>query len=216
MSQWQLLSERFNQLQHREKVLIWGGSLILTLWLGVVYLLEPGWQSMDNAKMQLAATQRQQQQTQQQSEELRQQLSTDIDRDYRERLAVLQQQQVQLNEQIKLSASHFIGAEQMVTLLQNMLQSSQGVQLASLQTLPPVPVRLDGQAETEPTLMYQHTIKLVMTSDYAKLYQVLQRIEQLPWLVSWQGLQYRVTEYPLADMTIELGTVSENEDFIRL
>ncbi|HEY9042714.1 MAG TPA: hypothetical protein VIN66_11065 [Rheinheimera sp.] len=216
MSQWQLLSERFNQLQHREKVLIWGGSLILTLWLGVVYLLEPGWQSMDKAKMQLDATQRQQQQTQQQSEELRQQLSTDIDRDYRERLAVLQQQQVQLNEQIKLSASHFIGAEQMVTLLQNMLQSSQGVQLASLQTLPPVPVRLDGQAETEPTLMYQHTIKLVMTSDYAKLYQVLQRIEQLPWLVSWQGLQYRVTEYPLADMTIELGTVSENEDFIRL
>ena len=216
MSQWQLLSERFNQLQHREKVLIWGGSLILTLWLGVVYLLEPGWQSMDKAKMQLDAIQRQQQQTQQQSEELRQQLSTDIDRDYRERLAVLQQQQVQLNEQIKLSASHFIGAEQMVTLLQNMLQSSQGVQLASLQTLPPVPVRLDGQAETEPTLMYQHTIKLVMTSDYAKLYQVLQRIEQLPWLVSWQGLQYRVTEYPLADMTIELGTVSENEDFIRL
>ena len=216
MSQWQLLSERFNQLQHREKVLIWGGSLILTLWLGVVYLLEPGWQSMDKAKMQLDATQRQQQQTQQQSEELRQQLSTDIDRDYRERLTMLQQQQVQLNEQIKLSASHFIGAEQMVTLLQNMLQSSQGVQLASLQTLPPVPVRLDGQAETEPTLMYQHTIKLVMTSDYAKLYQVLQRIEQLPWLVSWQGLQYRVTEYPLADMTIELGTVSENEDFIPL
>ena len=216
MSQWQLLSERFNQLQHREKVLIWGGSLILTLWLGVVYLLEPSWQSMDNAKMRLAATQRQQQQTQQQSEELRQQLSIDIDRDYRERLTMLQQQQVQLNEQIRLSASHFIGAEQMVTLLQNMLQSSQGVQLASLQTLPPVPVRLEGQTDTEPALMYQHTLKLVMTSDYAKLYQVLQRIEQLPWLVSWQGLQYRVTEYPLADMTIELGTVSENEDFIRL
>jgi len=216
MRQWQLLSERFNQLQHREKVLIWGGSLVLTFWLGVVYLLEPGWQSMDNAKMQLAATQRQQQQTQQQSEELRQQLSIDIDRDYRERLTMLQQQQVQLNEQIRLSASHFIGAEQMVTLLQNMLQSSQGVQLASLQTLPPVPVRLEGQTDTEPALMYQHTLKLVMTSDYAKLYQVLQRIEQLPWLVSWQGLQYRVTEYPLADMTIELGTVSENEDFIRL
>lgn len=216
MRQWQLLSERFNQLQRREKVLIWGGSLVLTFWLGVVYLLEPGWQSMDNAKMQLAATQRQQQQTQQQSEELRQQLSIDIDRDYRERLTMLQQQQVQLNEQIRLSASHFIGAEQMVTLLQNMLQSSQGVQLASLQTLPPVPVRLEGQTDTEPALMYQHTLKLVMTSDYAKLYQVLQRIEQLPWLVSWQGLQYRVTEYPLADMTIELGTVSENEDFIRL
>lgn len=216
MNQWQRLSERFSQLQHREKVLLWGASLILTLWLGLVYVLEPGWQSMEKAKLQLNATQRQQQQTLQQNEELRQQLSIDIDRDYRERLAVLQQQQAQLNEQIKLSASHFIGAEQMVALLQSMLQSSQGVQLTSLHTLSPVPVRLEGQAETEPALMYQHTLKLVMTADYAKLYQVLQRIEQLPWLVSWQGLQYRVTEYPLADMTIELGTVSENEDFIRL
>lgn len=216
MNQWQLLSERFSQLQHREKVLIWGGSLILTLWLGLVYLLEPGWQSLHKGKLQIDAMQRQQQQTQQQSEELRQQLSIDIDRDYRERLASLQQQQVQLNEQIKLSASHFIGAEQMVTLLQNMLQSSEGVQLSSLQTLPPVPVRLEGQADSEPPLMYQHTLKLVMTANYDKLYQVLQRIEQLPWLVSWQGLHYNVTEYPLADMTIELGTVSENEDFIRL
>lgn len=216
MSQWQIASERFAQFQQREKALIWIASLALTVWLGAIYLLEPGWQSIVKARQQLSSTENQQLQIQQQNEELRKLLSVDLDQDYRERLANLQQQQQQLNEQIRQSASHFIGAEQMITLLQNMLKSSEGVQLTSLQSMPPVPVRLVGQTETEPALLYQHTLKLVMTANYAKLYQVLQRIEQLPWLVSWQGLQYKVTGYPLADLTLELGTVSENEDFIRL
>lgn len=216
MSQWQELSERFGQLQQREKVLLWAASLLLTLWLGLIYLLEPTWQAVATTEQQLKTVQRQQQEMQQQGIELRQQLSIDIDRDYRERLAVLQQQQQQLNEQIRQSASHFIGAEQMISLLRNMLQSSKGVQLTSLQTLPPQPVRLQGQAADEPVLLYQHTLRLVLTANYTQLYQVLQRIEQLPWLVSWQGLEYQVTAYPLAELTVELGTVSENEDFIRL
>ena len=216
MKQWQQLSERFNQLQQREKLLLWASSLLLTGWLLAVYWIEPMWQVQVTREKQLQTLQRQQQEAQQLSAGLRQQLSGNMADDYRQRITALQAQQQQLNEQIKQSASHFISAEQMVALLQNVLQSSQGVQLKSLHSAAAEPVRLQGQQDTDTALLYQHKLTLTISSRYANLYQVLQRMEQLPWLVNWAALQYQVTEYPQADMTLELITVSENEDFIRL
>ena len=216
MKQWQLLNERFNQLQQREKLLLWASSLLLTLWLSAIYWLQPMWQMQLSSEKQLHSLQRQQLDAQQLSAGLRQQVSTDMADDYRQRIDALQRQQQQLSEQIRLSASHFIGAEQMVALLQNVLQSSRGVQLKSLHSAPAEPVKLQGQSETDAALLYQHKLTLTISSSYANLYQVLQRMEQLPWLVNWAALQYQVTEYPQADMTLELITVSENEDFIRL
>ena len=216
MKQWQLLNERFNQLQQREKLLLWASSLLLTLWLSAIYWLQPMWQMQLSSEKQLHSLQQQQLDAQQLSADLRQQISTDMADDYRQRIDALQRQQQQLSEQIRLSASHFIGAEQMVALLQNVLQSSRGVQLKSLHSARAEPVKLQGQSETDTTLLYQHKLTLTISSSYANLYQVLQRMEQLPWLVNWAALQYQVTEYPQADMTLELITVSENEDFIRL
>jgi MSHA biogenesis protein MshJ len=216
MSQWQLLSERFNLLQQREKLMLWGSSLLLTVWLVLIYLLQPTWQSIDNTQLRLQGLQRQNQEMQQQVQQLQQQLGVDIDAELRGRISILQQQQQLLNNQIRQGTSNFIGAEQMVSLLQNMLQSSSAVQVTGLHTSAPQPVRLQGQLDDEGAMLFQHKLTLVMSGDYTKLYQVLQRMEQLPWLVSWTSLQYQVTTYPQAELTLELGTVSENEDFIRL
>lgn len=216
MSQFQQWAERFNQLQQREKIFIWLGSILLTFWLIFVYLLEPGWNDINKGKQQLQSLQRQQQDSQLLATQLREQLAVDQDKAYREQLEQLQLQQQQLNAQIQQSASHFIAAEQMVSLLQNVLQQSNSVQLVSLNTSAPVPVKLQGQAEDEPALLFQHELKLVVSGQYNNLFSVLQKMEQLPWLVSWTALEYQVTEYPHAQMTIQLGTVSEQKDVIRL
>jgi MSHA biogenesis protein MshJ len=216
MSQWQQLSERFNQLQRREKLMIWGGSLVLTGWLLLIYLLEPGWQKLQHASLQAQQLQRQHQDAEQLAAQLREQLTADMDKDYRSRIEQLHNQQQQLNSQIRQSANNFIGAEQMVSLLQSVLQRSSTVQIIRLQTAEPVPVRLQGQLADEPALLFEHQLTLAMAGNYGTLQQVLQQLEQLPWLVNWAGLEYQVTDYPMAQMTIQLGTVSENEDFIRL
>ena len=88
--------------------------------------------------------------------------------------------------------------------------------ITSRTTPPAQPVRLAGQADDEAALLYQHTITLVMSGSYAKLHAVLQRIERLPGLINQAGLEYRVLEYPQAELSLKLSTVSEYEDFIRL
>lgn len=216
MNQFQQWAERFNQLQQREKILIWIGSLALTLWLLFVYLLEPGWRDISKAKQNAQSQQTQLQDSQVLAMQLREQLAVDQDKVYREQLEQLQKQQQLLNAQIQQSANHFIAAEQMVSLLQSVLQQSRNVQLVSLTTSAPLPVRLQGQAEDQPALLFQHELKLVVAGQFNTLLLVLKELEQLPWLVSWTALDYAVTEYPAAQMTIQLGTVSEQKDVIRL
>lgn len=216
MSQWQLLSDRFSQLQRREKSLLFFGSLLLLLWLSVIYVLEPLWHKTVQTRVLQVKASQQLQDAQQQAEVLLAQLSTDLNQDYRERISNLEQQQQQLNERIRQSASHFIGAEQMVTLLRNILQSSKGVQLKSLLTSAPKAVRLQGQQPDDPAMLFQHTTTLVVAGGYTDLFRALQRMEQLPWLLNWSALNYQVVEYPQAELTLTLITVSEYEDFIRL
>ena len=216
MTQWQLLSERFAAMQQREKGLIFASVLLLTLWLGVIYLLEPMWQANTSLRQQTTQVQQQFVESSNLTQQLRQQLSVDQDAQIRSQLAELEQQQQQLTRQIQQNASHFIGAEQMISLLEKILQQSRGVQLNRLSSAPPEAVKLAGQAEDEPALLYQHKMTLVISGQYAQLSDTLKRLEQLPWLINWAGLTFKVTNYPQSEMQLELITVSEHEDIIRL
>ena len=216
MSSWQQQSQRFSQLKPREKALVFFGSLALLLYLSVIYLLEPAYQRLQLSNTQQVRAGQQLQEAAQQAELFRSQLSNDVNQDYRERISKLELEQQRLNDSIRQSASHFIGAEQMVSLLQNILRSSQSVQVKSLQTAQPEAIRLPGQQDTEPAVLYQHKTTLVISGSYADLLQVLQRMEQIPWLLNWAELQYQVIAYPKAELALTLITVSEYEDFIRL
>jgi MSHA biogenesis protein MshJ len=216
VSAWQQQSDRFSQLKSREKSLVFFGSLALLIYLSVIYLMEPAYKQLQLSQAQQLRSAKQLQDATQQAELFRQQLAIDANQRYREQIQVLEQQQQQLNAEIRQSASHFIGAEQMVALLRNVLQSSQAVQVKSLQTAMAEPVRLPGQQAEDPALLFQHKTTLVLSGSYADLFQVLQRMEQLPWLLNWAELRYKVVTYPTAELALTLITVSEYEDFIRL
>ncbi|KKO44934.1 hypothetical protein WG68_12340 [Arsukibacterium ikkense] len=216
MANWQQLNQRYQALQLREKRLIYFGSILLLAWLLLMYLLEPNWQH----RQQLQGDQRklvlQQQQVQQQLQLLQQQLAVDIEQPLRAELVTLHQQQAELVMQRQNQSGLFIGAEQMLALLREILSKSQQLKLKSLSTSTAVPVALAGQLVGEAPLLYQHKTTLEVSGAYGTVQRLLAELEQLPWLVQWQQLDYRVTEHPSADISIEFITVSENENFIQL
>ena len=75
---------------------------------------------------------------------------------------------------------------------------------------------MPGQQAEDPALLFQHKTTLVLSGSYADLLQVVQRMEQLPWLLNWAELGYTVVMHPKAELALTLITVSEYEDFIRL
>lgn len=208
--------QKFSALQPREQRLIFWGSLALFIWLAIILLLQPTWQNWQQAKVDYSDLQDQAVSLTKQAEVLHYQATADISEEYQQQIDQLIGQQRQLKQQIQQKAQHFISAEQMVSLLQNMLENSATVQLQLLTTSQPQPLRLDGQPETDNALLYQHKITLQLSGSFSSLLQALQSIEQLPWLVDWQQLEYKVLEHPAAVMTLQLVTVSEHEDIIRL
>ncbi|SNY58258.1 MSHA biogenesis protein MshJ [Arsukibacterium tuosuense] len=216
MANWQQLNQRYQALQLREKRLIFFGSVVLVFWLLLMYLLEPAWQQQQQLTGQQQKFRLQQQQVRQQLELLQLQLAVDIEQPFRDEINRLTLQQTELTSQRQQQSSLFIGADQMLALLREILGKSQQLKLKSLSTSAAVPVVLAGQLVDEAPLLYQHKTTLVVSGAYQNVQQLLSELEQLPWLVQWQQLDYQVTEYPLADISIEFITVSENENFIQL
>lgn len=233
MSGWQQLSEQYLQLQLRERRLLFFASVILLLWFGLLYLLEPMWQQLQTSRQQYKQSLTQINELQTQADQLVQLLNQDPDAGILKDIDQAQRQREQLNQQIRLLAGRYVGPEQMPALLEDVLKKLPAVQLTGLKTLPAEAVRLSGsgtvavttvaataaagQAESGSGVpLYLHRTQLIFQGNYAGLQQLLAALEQLPWQLHWHQLDYQVLEHPQAELRLELETLSEQADYLRL
>ncbi|WP_333608368.1 hypothetical protein [Arsukibacterium sp.] len=210
------LQQRYQALQPREKKLVFFGLLLLTLWLGVMLWLEPAFKQRQAVQQQNRELSQQLQLAQQQNQQLQLELQRDLNEPFRQQSAALQQQLSQLAAELELSREQFIGSGQMLALLHDLLARSRQLELKSLATSAAKPVWLAGQSAEDRPLLYQHQTTLIVEGRFADIQQLLTQLEALPWLIQWQQLDYQVQEHPRAQVSIELITVSEYENFIQL
>lgn len=216
MSAWQQMSQRFSALKEREKYTALIGALLLSVWLIVLQLLAPAFEQMNKVNQQIkSATMTVQQQVNTLSA-LQQQAGKDVDASYRQEVEALQRKEQELQQQISRLTSYFIGSERMALVLQDVLKSSNNVKMKSVIANPPVPLTFADQGSDNNAVIYQHSTVVVLTGDYFALSAVLERLDALSWSLGWQSLDYKVTEYPTAELTLHLLTVSDNESYIKL
>lgn len=231
MSQWQQLSEQYLQLQLRERRLIYLASLALLLWLGALYAVEPLWQSLQASKQQQKLVLQQMAQLQQQVDTVLQVLNTDPNTQIRTQISQSEQKRDELSQQIKQLTGRYVSPEQMLPLLQDVLKSSPGVKLLRMRSLQAEPVSLaaapqvaapapavatPGQSMPAAPLLYLHKTEISFSGQYAQLQRLLQQLEQLPWQLHWHQLEYKVSEHPQAELRLELETISEQADYLRI
>lgn len=231
MSQWQQLSEQYLQLQLRERRLIYLASLVLLLWLGALYAVEPLWQSLQASKQQQKLVLQQMAQLQQQVDTVLQVLNTDPNTQIRSQISQSEQKRDELSQQIKQLTGRYVSPEQMLPLLQDVLKSSPGVKLLRMRSLQAEPVSLapapqvaapapavatPGQSVPAAPLLYLHKTEISFSGQYAQLQRLLQQLEQLQWQLHWHQLEYKVSEHPQAELRLELETISEQADYLRI
>ncbi len=61
---------------------------------------------------------------------------------------------------------------------------------------------------------FRHGFRLELEGSYLATLHYLEAIESLSWDLSWDRIVYEVDEYPHAHITIELHTLSDDEDWI--
>lgn len=215
MSQFELWQERFSMLKPRERGLIWLASSGLLLWLACSLVLLPMLDQQQQLTGQLKSNVKQLQQLEQQIDLMQQQLQQDVNAAVRQQIAEQEQQQQQRVTQIRQLTGRYVSPEQMTQLLSDVLLKNQQVQLVSMRSQAPKPLQLPGAAPTDIQL-YRHGTLLEFSGNYAQLQQLLARLEQLSWQLHWRQLRFKVTEYPLSHLQLELETVSEQADYLRI
>lgn len=224
MNQWQQLSEQYLRLQLRERRLIFFASLALVLWLGLLYVVEPLWQSLQSSKQQQKMALQQMAQLQQQADALLLVINSDPNQSIREQINQYQQQRDQLSQQIKQLTGRYVSPEQMLELLRDVLKNTPGVRLQHMRSVPAEAVNLAAQGnlvtpaggETSTPRLYLHKTELTFSGQFSQLQQLLLQLEQLPWQLHWYQLDYKVTEHPQAEMRLELETISEQAEYLRI
>lgn len=221
MTRYQQWQEAFAGLKLTERRLIFIASAVLVPYLTILFLLEPGWRQVQQLQQQIRQAQAQFLALDQQSSQLLLSLQQDPNSQVKAQLAAETQRQAELGQQIRQLTGRYVGPEQMLSLLQDVLKQSPGVQLQQLSSKQPEPVRLPANGTTTTAadatpMLYRHVTMLTFRGDYPHLQQFLQQLEALPWQLHWRQLDYQVLQHPQAELTLQLETISEQADYLRI
>ena len=108
--------------------------------------------------------------------------------------------------------TRYISAADNRDLLRALLTTAAGVKVRSAQALPVEQIYRDPLDNN--TGIYKHRLQLVISGNYFDVQQYFETLEDLPWAFYWQRMDYRVTTYPNAEVTVEIYTLSLERNYV--
>lgn len=138
---------------------------------------------------------------------------------YKEQLAYLETKADSLEVELKLINEGFLGSRQLLKVIESIAVNAKEVKLEQLYLFPKKEPKKDLKtgAATKvltkaETLGYEkHRVRLQLTGTYFELRDFLKHLEDSPWPLYWQSLDYQVLNYPQARMWLQVYTVSNVE-----
>ncbi|MCV2885790.1 type II secretion system protein M [Aestuariibacter sp. AA17] len=211
----QRYADYFYALSLRERSLIMVAGGILILLVGFVFLLEPALIARDKRLSEIEAQSQALSALEQRITQLNMALATDPDAPIKSQIQQLDTEEVQFTQRLAQFTDALVPPESMAGLLETVLTETHDVTLVSMRSLPPVPLLSETEVtQTSSLNVYQHGMTLRVEGQYFAIQRYLAKLQALPWQFYWQGLEYEVTRYPLAQVSIELYTLSMSNAFI--
>lgn len=205
------LQERFESLTSREKIIVFV-ALLAALWSSWDNLFYQPISLKQNTLTQQLSNINSQLASQQQVEaQLENNNKTDPNAVNQAKLLELKTQYSGLQEQIMFGDKKFVPASLMAKALSDMLKQNQQLTLVKLDTLP-TSTLLDAKQQHHP--IYKHGLAITFTGNYTDTVNYLKALEALPWAIVWDSIDYQVKEYPVAEITIHVVTLSFEEGWL--
>ncbi|MDO6686841.1 MULTISPECIES: type II secretion system protein GspM [unclassified Agarivorans] len=212
--QWQQWQATFAGLSLRERLLILVTGLLVIILPSYYLWIEPASIKQNKAETELAEATRKYAENADLIEFSKMKLREDPNKDIKAELLQLHAQLEQVDKKLELQQAGLIPVEQMTEVLEKLLQKSDGLMLVSMDSLAPEAILSSAESSADSLNFYRHGIRLKLNGGYFPLVKYLQVVEELPQRFLWQLIDYQVLEYPRADITIDIYTLSTNKDFI--
>jgi MSHA biogenesis protein MshJ len=224
-ARWNEWASRFAALQQREKLMVAGAALVVILFGGYSFWIEPA--QLQKARFEKTIAQQQSEQQQLQAQIAALAKGGDPDAPNRALLEQLRNELAAAEREIRGFDRVLVTPAQAPQLLQTLLARHRGLSLVSLTTLPPQPLvpprpaKDDGKgaAKEAPAAapganIYKHGIEIRVAGGYHDLLAYVGELESGPQKLLWGGMRLAVQQHPLSELTLTIYTLSLEETWL--
>lgn len=193
----------------REKVLMVGTGLSVVAFALVSLLWDPLWRSSGANRQQLADMESDIQALQVEEGALRSVLDKDVNEVMRQENEVLAGQLAERQKILSARMARFVPQEEMLGLLRAVLERNRGLQLVDLSKLPAeqLSTPVNGEKSDPEVALFNHQVRLTFAGNYFETLGFIDDVEhQLPRL-RWESMDYQVSHYPEANVTLVFATL---------
>ncbi len=221
LTYWRRYQEKVDALKTRERVLVllMAFAVIYMVWDFLIF--NPLAEAKSSIDKEVTAVEQKIGAMQTEEKAILSAVNADPDRDVKQRIVLLEQQLNQLNTTLEELSLGLVPVEKLTSILRDVLQSTGGLQLQSLRTLPVEAVALsspasaddiaDGEDEIATTGVYRHRVTLTVKGDFRELIDYLRALEAMHWRFYWDELLFEEDHYPDALIQLHVYTLSTDE-----
>lgn len=220
--QWEKLGAKLEAMTIRERVLVFATIAVLLLALLNTLLLEPLFARQKSLRMQLSQQQQMISEVQSQIAALQQENSPGSNSPQRTQINQLRQEIADGNAYLQSSRERLVQPENMAQHMRLLLNKNKGLQLVSLRTMPVTPLIEKSGAEqaaassAKEEQVFKHGVQLTLRGSYLDLLQYLSALEKLPQQMYWAKAEMNVVQYPAAELTLILYTLSLDRTWLQI
>ncbi|WP_053980881.1 hypothetical protein [Marinagarivorans algicola] len=239
ISRWLELCSRFDALVVRERVLLFGSCLAGLYLVFDTLLILPTSAKQALLTEEMISIQKKIDQIATEKKVFDRVAQRDPDANLKRERLKLQGRLLQLEGGLEELSLRLIASEQLPEILREVSKSASQMNLKSLRTLPPEAIDLSGKVvklkaiaraakdylsghesdDSEDQALpsekvYRHAIRLRLEGTYFEVMEFLQVLENLTWRFYWEGIDYKVAQFPNAIVEIELYTLSTDEGML--
>ncbi|WP_100643531.1 type II secretion system protein GspM [Alteromonas facilis] len=207
------LDARYQALSLREKYLVLITGIVLIVFAGFTFIVEPQYIKNQQVESQIKTTQIELSSAQQQIALLQEALADDPNEKLQTRIDNLHARIAQMDSAFASQMRELVQPQQMPMVIEQMLAFADKLKLVELSSIPPISV-FEGDSENADLPLYQHGVRFQFEGQYVDVLEYLEGAEAMPWQVYWHSLDYQVGDYPNASVTLELFTLSTSRAFI--
>ena len=237
--QWQQFALKFDALSVRERIMVFGASAALLIFMVVYLFVNP---QLAKRKALIDTIAQRQLAVAAIDAEMAQRMAAhagDPNLQDRIRLERIRQQVQQMRQALQSTQNGLVAPERIVPMLQQLLKQQASLRLVSLATLPSGAMGqgghvaskasasasaaapagqspADAEAAKAPAVLYRHGVEIVLRGNYLDMVNYMDAVEAMPSHVFWGKLNMQVEQYPNATLSLTLYTLSLDEKWIAL
>lgn len=237
---WQRIALKIDARTLRERTIIFVMAALVVITLLNSLILDPLFKQQKLLSQQIGQDQTRIAEMQAQIQQQARMHAADPDAANRDLLNKLNQQSKQVQTELSELQKGLVSPDKVSELLEGILRRNGNLRLLSLKTLPPTSLAEPPPAENKTptdktaavsdaaakekaqsqslttTAVYKHGVEIVLQGSYPDMVGYMAELEAMPWQLFWAQARLDAEDYPKAQLTLTLYTLSLEKKWLNI